>query len=221
MFEKLLEKADFRKYDLGASHVDVLTKYIERDEFIEIGVSKSSLLGIKNHSGKEVLHVNGQEIANFLRLIRDQFGEWEKLCKISFQTERQFNLHANKSFLMDMVRSKLGVNFTFNKSAINKKMELLNQKLHRIHERLQGVFIVCSEICDLITGFDSRSSVFAVKTSNEESITDIEWIKDLKKSNLLVICPDNKQYYSFLTKYGCEKLRIGRSRNKNIWLRQQ
>lgn len=219
MFEKLLEKSDFRKYDLPSSSIEQLGNFLEKDEFVEIGVQKHSLLGIKKQSGKEVLHTQNEASAAFLRTIRDQFGEWEKISGISFQTERQFNIHANKSSLMDMVRQKLGANFKFNKTLVNQKVEAINQKLKKIHDRLQGVFIVFSEINDILNGFDTKVAVFACKTNTEENVDEINWIKDVKKANLLVVCPDTKHHHVFLSKNGCQKLKVGRVRNKNIWLR--
>lgn len=220
MFEKLLEKPDFKKYNLPAAGVEQLGIFLEKDEFVEIGVTNQSLLGIKKQAGKEVVHTNDPEAAAFLRILRDQFGEWEKLSNISFQTERQFNIHVNKSSLMEMVRSKLGNNFKFNKTIVNKKIESINQKLKKIHDRLQGVFIVFSSIIDILNSFDTKKAVFACKTVCDENIDEIMWIKDVKKASLLILCPDTKHHHAFLTKYGCSKMKIGRTKNKNIWLRQ-
>ena len=121
MFEKLLENADLKKYDLSTANVHLLSDFLNKEEFVEIGVEKHSILGVKNHVGKEVLHTADENIAMFLRMIRDQFGEWQKINKISFETERQFNIHVKKSSMLEMVRNKLGANFVFNKNLIKKK----------------------------------------------------------------------------------------------------
>jgi len=189
MFEKLLEKPDFKKYNLPAAGVEQLGIFLEKDEFVEIGVTNQSLLGIKKQAGKEVVHTT-------------------------------FNIHVNKSSLMEMVRSKLGNNFKSNKKIVNKKIESINQKLKKIHDRLQGVFIVFSSIIDILNSFDTKKAVFACKTVCDENIDEIMWIKDVKKASLLILCPDTKHHHTFLTKYGCSKMKIGRTKNKNIWLRQ-
>ncbi len=54
MFEKLLEKPDFKKYNLPAAGVEQLGIFLEKDEFVEIGVTNQSLLGIKKQAGKEI-----------------------------------------------------------------------------------------------------------------------------------------------------------------------
>ena len=219
MFEKLLENADLKKYDLSTANVHLLSDFLNKEEFVEIGVEKHSILGVKNHVGKEVLHTADENIAMFLRMIRDQFGEWQKINKISFETERQFNIHVKKSSMLEMVRNKLGANFVFNKNLIKKKIETINAKLSKMHDRLQGVFIVSTPVQNIIAGFDTRNAIFATKTSNEETLDDISWLKDAKKAGLLVICPDIKIFHTFLDGIGCAKLKIGRGKSKNIWTR--
>lgn len=219
MFEKLLENADLKKYDLPVSNVHLLSDFLNKEEFVEVGVEKHSVLGIKNHAGKEVLHTFDENIAMFLRTIRDQFGEWQKVNKISFETERQFNIHVKKSSLVEMVRNKMGANFVFNKSLIKKKIEAINVKLSKMHDRLQGVFIVSTPVHEIISSFDTRNAIVSTKTTVEDNIDNINWLKDVKKAGLLVICPEGKIFHTFLSNLGCSKLKIGRSKSKNIWTR--
>jgi hypothetical protein len=125
MFEKIVEKTDLRKYNFDSSTQIALNQFVNKEEFIEILDDKHSILGIKAHSGKEVIHTKDENIAEFLRMIRDEFGEWHKFIKIPFNTERHFNLHFNKLSLMDNIRHRLGPNFVFNKKILKQNQKEL------------------------------------------------------------------------------------------------
>lgn len=220
MFEKIIEKTDLRKYNFDSSTQLVLNEFFNKEEFIEILDGKHSLLGVKAHDGKEVVYTKDENLADFLRTVRDEFGEWHKFIKIPFNTEKHFDLHFKKLSLMENIRHRLGANFVFNKKILKKKLEVINQKLQKTHERLQGVFVVSSEMKDLFIAFDSRSAIFATKITNEDDSEKLSWLKDVKKAALLIICPDNKQFNKYTIDAGCEKLKVGRTKNKNIWVRQ-
>lgn len=217
-FERIIEKTDLKKYEFNSDAEKAVNDYLNKDEFVEILTDKYSLLGIKNHLGKEVVYTQDDGMASYLRHLRDELGEWHSFYKMPLTSERQFNIHMEKCSLADHVRKKLG-NINFNKTVLKKKLFTINQKLQKTHDRLQGVFIFHAEFKDLLAGFDSRSAVFGTKISNAEELDKLGWIEGVKKASLLLICPDDKNLQKYLIKNNCEKLKVGRHKHKNIWVR--
>jgi hypothetical protein len=153
-----------------------------------------------------------------MRNLRDELGDWHNFYKMPLTSERQFKIHVDKCSLADLIKRKLG-NISFNKNLLKKKLASINQKLQKTHDRLQGVFIFHAELKDLLAGFDSRAAVFATKISDNSELDKINWIETVKKAKLLIVCPEDKNLHQYLSKYGCEKLRVGRGKHKNIWIR--
>jgi hypothetical protein len=218
MFERIVEKADLKKYNFDDQTYKVVLEFLQKDEYVEIVTANHSLLGLKPHIGKEVLYAFDEDTASKIRLMRDELGDWHKFLKMPLTSERQFKIHMDKLSLSDHIRKKIG-NLNFNKPTIKKKLAVINSKLTKTHERLQGVFIFHSELSDLLTAFDSKIAVFACKLADASELDKLLWINSIKKANIIVFCPDDKEVHKFLTKANCDKLKVGRSKNKNIWTR--
>ena len=206
MFERIVEKADLKKYNFDDQTYKVVLEFLQKDEYVEIVTANHSLLGLKPHIGKEVLYAFDEDTASKIRLMRDELGDWHKFLKMPLTSERQFKIHMDKLSLSDHIR-------------IKKKLAVINSKLTKTHERLQGVFIFHSELSDLLTAFDSKIAVFACKLADASELDKLLWINSIKKANIIVFCPDDKEVHKFLTKANCDKLKVGRSKNKNIWTR--
>lgn len=220
MFERLIEKTDLKKYNFDDHAHNVLNDFLLKDEFVEILASKYSLLGIKQHHGKEIIYSQDEKIANEIRLLRDEFWHWSKFYEIPFKSERHLNIHLNKNVMADHIKHKIG-NIAFDKTSVEKKLNSLNQKLQKVHDRLQGVYIINTDLKELLSGFDSINTVFATKIpSSHIDVKSLEWIDGVKRANLFIICPDSQFMQDYLLKKNCEKLKVGRTKNKNIWIRK-
>jgi hypothetical protein len=219
MFERIIEKIDLKKFNFDEQTHKVLSEFLNRDEYVEILSTSHSLLGLKEHSGKEILYALDEDNANRIRIIRDELGDWQKFVKMPLTSERQFRIHVEKLSLCDHVRKKIG-NINFNKPLIKKKISAINGKITKTHERLQGVFVFHSNMADLLAGFDSRSAVFACKMSENIDLEQCSWISSVKKASIVIFCHDEKEIHNFLLKNNCEKLKVGRQKNKNIWIRK-
>ena len=219
MIEKLIESHDLRKHANTLSLKKVLAEIFEKEEFLEMVEDKHLLLGVKEKNGSEALHVEDENLLNFLRMVRDNLHPWNDLISIRRSAHKQLHTHITKSVLHEFLKARFD-QYTFKDSIkISKRLHDFNDKMQCLHERLQGVFIVSGSKKELVNSFDSKNSVIVCKISEKRIPNDLIWVKEAKYATVLVVCPEDLAMHKYLKIAEFEKLLVDKKKCKNIWVK--
>jgi hypothetical protein len=219
MIERLIESTDLRKHANTLSLKKVFAEIFEKEEFLEIVEDKHLLLGIKNKNGLEALHVEDENLLNFLRMVRDNLHPWNDLISIRRSAHKQLHLHLTKSALHEFLKARFDQSTFKDSMKISKRLHDFDDKMQYLHERLQGVFMVSGNKKELVNSFDSKSSVIVCKISEKRIPTDLVWVKDAKYATVLVVCPEDLALHKYLKSAEFEKLLVDKKKCKNIWVK--
>jgi len=219
MIDRLLESHDLRKINIDDKGKKALQEvFANQEEYIEIIDDKVSVLGIKPPNSTEIIHTRCPQSTAYLRFLRDEIFKLDELFNSRYRSNKQFLGCVSETIFGDYILSKLG-EINVKSSVFKNKLNLLREKFKKISKRLQGVFISNEDMKEIINGFDSRKSIFVTKLKKQFDEQSLQWVKDVKKASIVVFCHDCKTTFDFLKSNHFDKMKIGRSKNKNIWIR--
>ena len=180
---------------------------------------KHLLIGMKNKNGSEALHVEDENLLNFLRMVRDNLHPWNDLVSTRRSAHKQMHLQLTKSIFYEFFKIRFD-QYTFKDSVkISKRLHDFDDKMQYLHERLQGVFLVSGGKKEVVNSFDSKNSVIVCKINEKRIPNDLCWVKEAKYATVLMMCPEDLAMHKYLKAAEFEKLLVEKKKCKNIWVK--
>jgi hypothetical protein len=219
MIQRLVESHDLRKFANASALKKTLSEIFQKEEFLEILDDKQLLIGLKNKDGSEALHVEDENLLDFLRLVRDNLHPWNDLIKIKRSAHRQLQLQISKSVLHDFLKSSFDQYVFKDSLKISKRLHDFDEKMQYLHDRLQGVFLLSGIKKDVVNSFDSKNSVIVYKMNETRLPADLCWVKEARYSTVVIFCNEDINIHKYLKNSEFEKLTVDKKKCKNIWVK--
>lgn len=209
MVQTLIKPNDLKKLGVTKNLKEELDKILSNPEYIEIGIDTKLYLNIKTTSNIEVIYLEDENEAIFLKNIRDNYDQIK-------------NFSRHKNILQKIKNSKLDLtNFFVSqiiKLGIKKESQIksLYKKISELQSRLQNVFIVSSDFVEFLRNFDHSTALFVFSDFDERSYNAI---KKIRYASVLVFIARSSVPYKKLKELKLKNLTSNKESTKYIWHR--
>lgn len=219
MIERLIETHDLKKIFHSPNCKKTLISLFQKENFLEVSYEKHFVLGLKPKNGCEAILIDTPENLNYLREIRDNLHPWNELNKTKRTAHKQLLSSFQKSCMFEYLKNRIEPSMLKDSVKISNKIHDFNLRMQILHERLQGVFLICGNKKDVANSFDSHNSVIVTKIKPTNNTNDLCWIKDVKYATTIVLCHDDLAMQKYLKINEFDKLVVDKKKSKNIWIK--
>lgn len=204
---KIYEKKDLKKFCVKKSFAEVLQKIFDTYDYLEFSNGQTFYLGLKDVKNKEIICLDHEQHADFLRKTRDNYKEIISTIKKKNILQK---IHSNPLILQQSVYSKIL------DLKIRTEIQLLSfgNKLQNLSKRLQNVFIVSDSFAKIAKTFDHENLLVIVPNLSDAFNPAL---KELKHSKIIVFVAEKSVPYKKLKSLGLNNLCTRKGSTKYIW----
>lgn len=204
---KIYEKKDLKKFCIKKHFANLLQKIYEKHDYLEFSNGETFYLGLKDPSKVEVICLETEKQADFLRKARDNFKEVVASIK--------------KKNILQKIQSNslLGENSIYSKIVdlkIKTQMQLVSfgSKLQNLSKRLQNVFVVSDNFTKLAKTFDNENLLVVIPDFSD---CFHPVLNELRNSKVIVFVNEKSVPYKKLKSLGFNTLSLKKESMKYVW----
>lgn len=209
MIQTLIKPNDLKKLGVTKNIKNELDKILSTQEYIEVGFGPRLYLNVKNKSDMEVIYLEDENEAIFLKNIRDNYDQIK-------------NFSRHKNILQKIKKSKIDLTNFFVSQIVRlnlkkeSQIKTLYKKISELQSRLQNVFIVSGDFVDFLRKFDHSTAIFVFSDFDEFTYNAI---KKMRYASILVFISKTSVPYKKLKELKLKNLTSNKESTKYIWHR--